>query len=570
MKVRRLSIANKLMLLISGVSILCIGGIGISTYVRESNSLIERAKENGMELAACAAAGVDGDTFSLIQEGMEESEEFSTVYDSLAVFRDNGNLEYIYSMKKLDDGTLVFVVDTDVEEPAGIYEEYETMEGIEAAFAGNNAVDAEITTDEWGSYFSAYSPIYDSQGQVAGIVGVDISADWINEQLTNERNIFAGVGIVFFIIGVIFAFFIGRSIGKNLDKLNKKITELNSGDGDLTQSITMKSGDELEVIAGNINHFIENIKNLVKGVNETSEATFALGNKLHSVVETNTDKLHQINGSISNLSANMQECTASNESVFDILDNVVEKVDGLTKQTLEVMKSTDLIKKEAEVIIDDAQKSKGYAEEKITGMQEKMNIASENTKKIELIQDMAAKIEKIAQQTKVLSLNARIEAARAGEQGKGFAVVAGSVGKLSEEIEVTVKEMNLASFEVMEAVNNLLGETGDINKFVSTDVMNDYDKLVTIGQQYGNSAFTINGQMKTLGRETQEINSTIGKVKENIHEIGRAVSDSTEHAVEVNALSEEVVQSMQNMNGITEENKIKAEELQNEICKFKF
>ena len=130
--------------------------------------------------------------------------------------------------------------------------------------------------------------------------------------------------------------------------------------------------------------------------------------------------------------------------------------------------------------------------------------------------------------------------------------------------------MNLASFEVMEAVNNLLGETGDINKFVSTDVMNDYDKLVTIGQQYGNSAFTINGQMKTLGRETQEINSTIGKVKENIHEIGRAVSDSTEHAVEVNALSEEVVQSMQNMNGITEENKIKAEELQNEICKFKF
>ena len=59
-----------------------------------------------------------------------------------------------------------------------------TLKGpvIEAAFAGTGGFDTNPTTDRWGSWVSAYWPLYAANGQVEAVLGVDYAAaEWARE-----------------------------------------------------------------------------------------------------------------------------------------------------------------------------------------------------------------------------------------------------------------------------------------------------------------------------------------------------------------------------------------------------
>ncbi|WP_027623059.1 PocR ligand-binding domain-containing protein [Clostridium lundense] len=66
-------------------------------------------------------------------------------------------------------------------------------------------------------------------------------------------------------------------------------------------------------------------------------------------------------------------------------------------------------------------------------------------------------IKNIANQTKMLGLNAAIEAARAGESGRGFGVVATEIRKLSDNSKETAERIMELTSKIQESVNKTIG-----------------------------------------------------------------------------------------------------------------
>jgi methyl-accepting chemotaxis protein len=186
------------------------------------------------------------------------------------------------------------------------------------------------------------------------------------------------------------------------------------------------------------------------------------------------------------------------------------------------------------------------------------------------VEEIANKIEKIAGQTQILSLNAGIEAARAGEAGKGFAVVAQNVGILSSNITEAVKEIKSTSKEVVTAVNTLRLSSDRLGNYLNQNVMRDYEGMVEMGQQYSDSANHIHERIEVLDHASHQISSVMTQVDESIHLINQTVTDSAERIASLSRVSDAVAASMDSLSSVARKNQEDANVLKATIGSYHF
>lgn len=88
---------------------------------------------------------------------------------------------------------------------------------------------------------------------------------------------------------------------------------------------------------------------------------------------------------------------------------------------------------------------------------EKLNTAVAGAEKhIKDTDEVIDFIKKVADQTKLLGLNAAIEAARAGNHGRGFGVVANEVRKLAEDSVVSAKKISTILANIEESMKTII------------------------------------------------------------------------------------------------------------------
>lgn len=114
-------------------------------------------------------------------------------------------------------------------------------------------------------------------------------------------------------------------------------------------------------------------------------------------------------------------------------------------------------------------------------------------------------VERIANQTKILSLNATVEACRSGEAGKGFAVVADEVKALAESSRAMAEESDLNRTEIVEAIQKLMQETEELTHSI-TDINDRLTNLAASTQEVLAEADVVKGISGTVKNRLEDLN----------------------------------------------------------------
>lgn len=570
-KVRKLSIRYQILIPAGILALTICTLLGVNAFIRIRDGMVSMGVEQAFMAANVTLSQIDGDLLLNIREGAEDSPEYKQMLEKLRDIQELCGIAYIYTLYTDGNQNLFYGVDTDTSskqikpgEPADMpYEDFADT------FKGTPYIEEYIDKTEYGNLISTYLPVYGSNGEIVGILGCDYNADNVVDQMNASLKSTVIISIVLFIAAIVLLNLIIGMLMRRLKKVDRKIYDLVNSEGDLTQKLDIRSGDELELIADNLNSLLEYIRNIMLQISSNSDR---LNESSESVVENlveSKDGISDVSSTMEQMSAAMEETSTSLFHVDESVHSIVRTVMGIAKKASDESRSSGDTVKKVQDIYSKAETDRMDAEKQAEEMSVRVNERIERSRAVQQIEALTEEIINITDQTRLLSLNANIEAARAGEAGRGFSVVAGEIGSLAVNSAKAAEEIQKVSQEVIDAVNDLAQEAQSMIKFMNETAMSGYEMLLQNSRDYQNDVERMSGVMEAFSKESQELSHNIDNIKEAINAVNIAVEESAEGIVNVTEVSANLSRGIENINNEAAGNRDIALQLGQEVKKFK-
>jgi methyl-accepting chemotaxis protein len=152
------------------------------------------------------------------------------------------------------------------------------------------------------------------------------------------------------------------------------------------------------------------------------------------------------------------------------------------------------------------------------------------SEQIHQIGEITGTVNSLAQQLKMLSLNAAIEAAKAGEAGKGFAVVAAEVKELAEQSQQATVQVNAILQDIQRATDKAVMVTEEGTKGV--------DRGTQMVQEVGDAMQQLTEAIREAAVSSQQIVTAVRQEGIGIDQIATAMR-------EINMATRQTVESTQ-------------------------
>ena len=550
-RTRKLGIKFKILIPVCVCVLVVCVVMGVNSYKHIQDGMVEMGVQEADMAADLTLRMLDGDEVEQIVPGAEESDAYKGVLAALKNMKDSCGIAYLYTL--YTDGTNVYYgVDVEATEDVSYLGDpfADSYEELKSVFEGQEYVQDYIDETEDGDLITVYKPIKNSAGKVVAVLGCDYDASDITARL--EASL---VGVV--------------KIGAVCIVLDDKIYEIVHNEGDLTQKLDIHSGDEMELIAGNVNALLEYIRGIMLKISDNSEHLNGSSQKIAQNLAAAEVNITDVSATMEEMSAAMEETNASLEQISTSVGQVYASIENMAARAEHGKESSGEMNGRADSVRTEASSKQQEVATQVADMAQKLNEKIEQSQAVQEIAQLTANIIEITDQTNLLALNASIEAARAGEAGKGFAVVADEIGKLAANSAEAAEQIQKVSAAVVEAVNGLAQEAENMVEFAGITAMDGYQQLVEMSEFYSKDAGDMNAIMEDFTSAAGELQKAMDEIKESTTAVSAAVEESAKGIVNVAEMSTDLTGSVGDIQKAADHNNEIADLLDTEVKRFK-
>lgn len=484
-----------------------------------------------------------------------------------------GNYDVADDLKKLnDDHVTVFAGDTRVstsfvkEDGSRPVNTKASAAVIEQVLKGGNEY---IGTAEvlGNNYLCAYAPLHGADNAIIGMLFVGIPTEEIETIQETFIKITIGVTLVLMVVFAALSWWaVGRTLRplEEVDRFLRRVAE-----GDLTApDMHVATKDEIGELAECTNEVKHKLHALLHKVSELAQQLAAASQQMTASASDTTQSVQTVAESIVKMSEGASEQAAELDSVGSQTESMMTEMGQLMSAATAMEQAAQRSSEGAEqgsLAVSEAIDAMSVMSTQMDATQGTVDALYERSKEIgQIVETISA----IAEQTNLLALNAAIEAARAGDAGRGFSVVADEVRKLAEQ-------SGAAAANITTLINQIRTDTNEAIKAIQTQSQSVQASTGTVNR--AGDAFTqittmVNELTGHIASSVTSINavSTNGQqVQEAVQRVRGVSTDMANDAQAVSASTQEQASMMHQIADASNSLAIMAQQLQEEIEKFK-
>lgn len=368
-----------------------------------------------------------------------------------------------------------------------------------------------------------------------------LEIDKANKEASSLKGIYisVGVGLIAFIVSIVFALFISSYISNYLKALIRALDNVADGNFDFELSYANHK-DEFGYSSRAIMRMMDSLSKVLSLV--INQSTH-INNEL-----TNIQKLSdRIAKQTSQAESQAITVASASDEMVSITKNIAKNCEGAAvnsknsrKITLNgvtaVHNTVDIVHRQSEITKENALKVE--------------SLAKQTTE----IGSIVSTIDEIAAQTNLLALNAAIEAARAGEAGRGFAVVADEVRALASRTSKSTQEISFM-------VSNIQNEA----KIASNAIAESVDSM----EHVADDSTAIANILQEISEHVAEVNMQITQIASAADQQSSSTSEISNNMVGITTATQKISTSSKEAYDSISEIKLKLDNLCQELAFFK-